>query len=90
MDDSVNIGWPPDVLDAAQDGMVFELFVDDAARAFLAMIAVMIDPGIAQNLLAEAPRPFLALPVELDVWALLVARVLKGMSGRANGKDRFA
>src|SRR5438876_9461588 len=90
MDDPVNIRWPPNVPDAAQDWMVFELFVNDAARAFLAVGAVMTDPGVAQNLLAATARPFLALPVEFGVWALLVARVLEGMSGSANGENRFA
>ena len=72
MDHAINIRRPPEVRHAAQDGIGFELLVDYSARAFLAVIAVMIDPRFAEHLLTEAAGPFLAVPVVPRVRALLV------------------
>ena len=61
---AVHVGGPPDVavLDAAQDRVIFHLLDEDAARALPAVVAMMADPGLAQDLPAEAALPVLALP----------------------------
>ena len=64
--DGVDVGRPPDVavLDAAQDGVVLLALGDDAARALLAVVAVVVDPGFAKHLPAEAAVHSLLLSSE--------------------------
>ena len=54
---------------------------DDAARALLAMLAVVVDPGFAQHLAAEAPVPFLVLPAIAGEGVVLLGG--KGVRRRA-------
>ena len=61
---------------------------ENAAGALLAGTAVMADPGLAEDLLAEAAGPILAFPVILG--ELLAALVGESMRGRAQAEDWFA
>src|SRR5881628_1761282 len=76
---AIHVGGSPNVIDAFEDGMMTEPIVDNTARAFLAVIAVVADPGVAENLLAEAAGPLLTAPVPLRVAALFVALELEGV-----------
>src|SRR5205807_2124141 len=62
----VDIRGAPDVavLDAAQDGMACLAPGEDAPRALLAVLAVVIDPGFAQHLPAKAAAPRAVVPGE--------------------------
>jgi len=88
--DSVDIGWTPDIRDTAEDGMIFEFGIDDAASTFGAVVAVVIDPGIAKELLTEAAGPFAAAVIVFGVGALFIAFVGEGVGGGADTEDGFA
>ncbi len=64
--------------------------IEDAARAFDAMVAVVVHPGFAQDLLAKAAGPVPVAPIILGVGVLLVPIVLEGMGAGAQGDDRLA
>src|SRR5262249_41738523 len=55
------------VLDAADDRVAFLALGDDAARALLAVLAVMADPGFTQHLPAKTTVPSLVVVGVLDV-----------------------
>ncbi len=55
--DAVDIGWAPDGGDPFEERVGGEVRVDDAAGAFGAVVAVVADPCIADDLLAEAAWP---------------------------------
>ena len=62
----------------------------NAARALLAMLAVMVDPRLAQNLAAKSPIPFLALPGIAGVaLALLIVKGVRRGPHRHDGPARF-
>lgn len=90
IDDAIDVGGAPDVGDASEDGMFSVSGIDDAAGGFLVMIAVVVDPGFAEDLLTEAAGPFLVAPVVVCVRALTVAFVGEGVSGSADTEDGFA
>src|SRR4029453_4197294 len=69
----------------AEDGVVPGAFRDHAARALGTMVPVMGDPGLAEDLPAEAALPLLAVPPEPGVLRPL-ARV-EGGRGRAYADD---
>src|SRR5207253_4759305 len=85
----VDIRWAPDVFHPFEDGMIFHRVVDDAPGALFSMVAVMVDPGIAQDLPAKAAGPLLAAPIPLGVGALFVARNGKRMRRGAQAEDRL-
>src|SRR5436190_1905950 len=66
---AVNIGRTPNLaaLDAANDRMLLRIRRDDPKRAFVLVIAVVADPGFAQNLPAEAAVPLLAVPAVFSI-----------------------
>ena len=70
--------------------MIGELVVDDAARALELVSSVMIDPGLAQHLLAEAAGPLLAAEAVFRVGAGRIARVVERMGRCAQAEDRLA
>ena len=70
--------------------MVLELRISDATSAFPAVVAMVADPGLAQDLLTEPAGPFLVLPIKFRERAPRVAGVSEGVRGGANGKDRLA
>ena len=55
--DAVDIGGAPDGGDAFEERVGGEVRVDDAAGALGAVVAVMADPCIADDLLTEAAGP---------------------------------
>ena len=61
---AVDVGRAPDVavLDSAEDRVPLFPRGDDAAGALLAVVAVVVDPGLAQYLPAEPAVPLLARP----------------------------
>src|SRR5207245_9730601 len=61
---AVDVGWSPDVavLDAVENRVVLRVFGEEAARALLAVLALVADPGLAEHLPAEAAVPRLAVP----------------------------
>ena len=54
------------------------------------MMAVVVDPGFAEHLLAEAAGPVLVAPVVLDVGAVLVLGITERVRRRAQAQDRLA
>src|SRR5690606_13656624 len=90
MNDAVNVGRSPNVRDAAEHWMRTMRFVDDAARALFAVNAVMVNPRFAEHLLAEAARPLFAVPTEMNIGTLFVARVSESVRAGAQSDNRFA
>ena len=86
MRDGVYVRWPPNVIHAFEDGMVSFGLVEHAAGALVAVIAVVVDPSIAENLLTETTGPDLALPVVIRIRA---GRTLDGerMGGCSNAES---
>src|SRR5205823_7232349 len=76
----VHIGRPPNVavFDAPEDRVLRSGRRDDPAAAFLAVVAVMVDPGFAQHQAAEA-SPLLVPGVAL---VSLVPLEVESMRGR--------
>src|SRR5262249_31151464 len=60
----VYVGRTPNVAipNSAEDGMLPLFFHENTARALLAMMAVMVDPGLSQHLAPEATVPLFAVP----------------------------
>ena len=73
MTDSVDVGRSPDVLNAPQNGVILNRLVDDTSCAFHFVVAVVINPGISQHLLAEP---------ELQDVAGKQVRIVRGSQGR--------
>ena len=84
----VDVGRAPDVVHAAQDRMARRGRRDDAAGALLAVTAVMVDPGVAEHLLAESAGPGLAAKAPVRVRAIRVALVGEGVGRGAQAHDR--
>src|SRR5205814_9543641 len=71
-------------------GCVWILAVNHAGGALLTVSAVMVDPGLTQDLLTEAARPFFAAPIVFGIGTLLVVIVSKRMRAGAQSNDGFA
>src|SRR5438874_55713 len=70
--------------------MIFAFGSNDSARALLAVLAMMADPGLAKDLAAKAAVPFLAVPGIARIGRALFEG--EGMSGRShadNGPTRL-
>src|SRR5581483_6987660 len=89
MGNGVDVGRAPQIGYAAENGMILEGLVNDAAGAFLAMTPMMIDPGFTQYLLAKPARPLFVTPIEAGVRALFVMIVCESMGAGAQRDDRF-
>src|SRR5439155_14879463 len=66
---AVDVGEAPDVavVQTTQNRVICLLLGESAARALLAVLAVMAHPGLAEHLPAETAVPVLAVPGVLSV-----------------------
>ena len=86
--DAVNVGRAPDVFDAFEDCMAFHSFGGETPSALNLMIAVVADPGFAENLPAEAP---LGLFTVVVIFRVGLARLeIERMRRGAQAEDWFA
>src|SRR3990172_1326310 len=88
--EAIDIGRAPDVLAPPDDRIALHPLRYRPASAFFLVIAVVIDPRLAQDLPPPPTLRVIALKTVLGVWTVLIPRIIERMGSRPQPHNRLA